>query len=340
MNRNGPPSCADCHMFDDDTICLKLGWMRYSRQLGHAEVLGERPLAREVRRRRDVHHHRRLRPEQLLRGLEHGHPRRGECEPLVGGQVRVVGDDARDVGLRRRPRERETQVAPSLLGEDVDGLHVAERLIAAVGPVHAPLQFQRLPVVERAVLFVVPDGARGGDRHQRAIGRPWRQLVPRRSDLGRNGVLVVAAHHRSAFGVEAERQERVRSVDTDGAVAAAGARRVADADVRLVRGAVGVDQAGVGGDGFRGLEGVADAGRGEADRVLAAERPVLAEALARNRLQHTGIGVGLDEHVVGHRAAGRGQAPTSARRRSPWRWCRRDSAARRPWPSSRPRARP
>ena len=29
MNRNGPPDSADCHWFDDTTICLKFGMMRY-----------------------------------------------------------------------------------------------------------------------------------------------------------------------------------------------------------------------------------------------------------------------------------------------------------------------
>ena len=30
MNSSGPPSSADCHWFDEITICLKLGRIRYS----------------------------------------------------------------------------------------------------------------------------------------------------------------------------------------------------------------------------------------------------------------------------------------------------------------------
>ncbi len=55
--------------------------------------------------------------------------------------------------------------------------------------------------------------------------------------------------------------------------------------------------------GFGRFEGVADAVGGEADRVLSAEWAVLAEGLAWHRLQHARVGVGFDQHVVGHRAA-------------------------------------
>ncbi len=95
----------------------------------------------------------------------------------------------------------------------------------------------------------------------------------------------------------------MRPVDADRAVAAAGACGEADAGVRFVRRPGRVHGARVGGDGFGRQEGVTDAGGLEPDGVLPAERPVLAESLIRNRLQQTGIRVGFDEDVVGHRAA-------------------------------------
>ena len=153
-------------------------------------------------------------PRNCCAVCEHGHPRRGEPEPLVGGQVRVVGDDARDVGLRVAPTPAgNAGCAKPFAAKMSIGCTSAERLVAAVGPVHTPLQFERLAVVERAVLLVVPDRACGGDCHQRAVGGARRQLVPGRGDLGRDGVLVVAAHHRGAFGIEAERKEDAGSVD-------------------------------------------------------------------------------------------------------------------------------
>ena len=121
---------------------LEVGQDPVLRELGDAEVFGERPLAREIRCGGDVHQHRSLRAEELLGGLQHRYSRRGEPEPLVGAQVRVVGDDARHVGFRRRPRDRESQITPGLLGNHIDGLHRVEGLEAAVWAMHTPLQLE------------------------------------------------------------------------------------------------------------------------------------------------------------------------------------------------------
>ena len=270
-------------------------------------MLGERALAREIRGGGDVHQDRRLRPQELLRGLQRRHPRRGEAEPLVLGQVRIVGDDPGHVGLRRCPRQRETQVAPGVLGEGVDGLHLAEGLVAAVRPVHTPLQLERLAVVELVLFVVVPDGAGGCDGDERPVRGARREFVPGRRRLGGDTVLLEAAHHRGAGRVQAEREEDVGAVDTRRAVAAAGTGREGDADVGLVGRAVGVDGARVGDHRVRRGQRVADAVGGEADGVLAAQRPVLAPGLAGDGLQGAGVDIGLDQHVVGHGAALVGQ---------------------------------
>ena len=267
-------------------------------------MFGKWPLAREIRGGRDVHQHRLLRPDQLLQGLGHRHPRRGEREPLVFAEVRVVRDDSGDVGLRRCPTHREAQVAPGGLWPDVDREHQAERLHTAVGFGCAPLQPQRLAVHEVAVLFVGPDGTGGGDDDQWPVRTAGRHLVPRRLGGGSAGVLAVAAHHRRARGVEAEGQRGLRAVDAGRALSAGGAGRVGDGRVRLVRRRVGVDHARLGHHRV-GLQVVADSLRREADRVVATERAVGAEFLAPNRLQHTLIGIRLGQHIVGHRAAGR-----------------------------------
>ena len=152
MNRNGPPSSADCHWFDDTTTCLKLGRIRYSRQFGHAEVLGERALAREVRGGGDVHQHRGLRARGSCCAVSRTGTRGGvNANHWSVDQVRVVGDDARDVGLRRRPCQRESQVAPRLLARTRSSIGCtwpsAWKLPSGRCTPHC--SFERLAVVER-----------------------------------------------------------------------------------------------------------------------------------------------------------------------------------------------
>lgn len=97
---------------------------------------------------------------------------------MLRAQVRVIGDNARHVGLRRRPGQRKPQIAPRGLRSDVDRKYLPQWLDAAVRAGDAPLQFQGLAVDEIAVLLVGPDGAGRGNHHQRpvrAAGGNWYQ---------------------------------------------------------------------------------------------------------------------------------------------------------------------
>lgn len=76
MNRNGPPSAADCHWFEEATICLKFGMMRYSGSSATPSRSKNSRWRRKFAAVRNVHHDRGLAAEELLRGLQHRHSRR------------------------------------------------------------------------------------------------------------------------------------------------------------------------------------------------------------------------------------------------------------------------
>ena len=183
---------------------------------------------------------------------------------------------------------------------------------------------------------MAPDG---GDYDQRPVRCAGRHPVPRRRGSGGPAVLAIAAHHRRAGGVEAERERGLRAVDALRALAAGGAGRVGDRGVRLVRRGVGVHHARLGHHRV-GLQVVADSLRCEADRVDAAEWTVGAVSLVRKRLQQAFIRIRLGQHVVGHRTAARARARTRSRRSWLCRWCTSGSAVPRLCPATRLRRRP
>ncbi|SHR20957.1 Uncharacterised protein [Mycobacteroides abscessus subsp. bolletii] len=203
-------------------------------QFGHPKMLAERPLAREVLCHSHIQQHGCVGPQQILCRLQGRHPRRGEREPLVTGQVGVIGDDTDHVGPGRRGLGGEPQVAPDCLRPNVNGVILAKWLETAwaLWIAHPPFQLELLAVVdlgaEGAVLLERPDRTGGRDHHQRSIGAGRWKLVPGRLEVRGNRVLPVAAHHRGTGRVQPERQLHAGAVDAGGADAAGGSRRVTD----------------------------------------------------------------------------------------------------------------
>ena len=259
----------------------------------------------------------------LLQGDKVRQARRGDGHPVVGVEVGVLADQADGVGLGWDGVARDAHVAPGGDGAHVVGEDLAEHLDGAVRLGDTVLQVDGLPVAFVAVDVEVLQAAGGGEHDDGVVGVGLGQAVPGGLEFGGVlGAVVVGAQYGGGLGVEAEGQFHGGAVDAhvgvDAAFGAAGlAFLLGGGHFGLVVGAGGalLDEDGVGLDavGHAGGFKVVGAGSGEwaagdAVAVFGGALPLLVG----ERFQHAQVGVGFDEHIVGHHALVAGEDPQVA----------------------------